>query len=111
MNRRKLPKFQRHPKLKRINGGWRKPRGRSNKMRKGLKGKGKVPKIGYGAPKDEKYLHPCGKFEVLISNIKDLEKMNPETECGRISKTVGKKKRGEILKKAKELGIKILQRC
>ena len=108
MNRRKLPKFKRHPKLKRIEGGWRKPRGRFNKMRLGLKGKGKVPKIGYGAPKDERYLHPSGKFEVLISNVKDLEKIDPKTECGRISSSVGKKKRREILKRARELGIKIL---
>ncbi|MCD6478212.1 MAG: 50S ribosomal protein L32e [Candidatus Aenigmarchaeota archaeon] len=106
--KRKIPKFQRHPKLKRVEGGWRKPRGLDNKMRKKLKGKGKMPSIGYGSPNDKKFIHPSGLIEVLVENVKNLENINPKKECIRIRKSVGKKKREEIIKKAKEIGIKIL---
>jgi large subunit ribosomal protein L32e len=45
---------------------------------------------------------------VLVCNLKDLEALNPEEEAGRISSTVGDRKRELMLQKAKELKIKIL---
>lgn len=101
-------KFSRHPKLKRVGKNWRRQKGRFNKMKKELKGKGKIVKIGYGSPKNEKFVHPSGKIEVMISNPKELNKVDPEKECVRIRGNVGKKKRNEITKKAKELKIKVL---
>jgi len=106
--KRKKPNFSRHPKLKRVETGWRKPKGLDNKMRKKLKGKGKMPSIGYGSSKKTKFLHPSGLSEILILNPNELEKINPEKECIRIQKTVGKKKKIIITDKAKEMGIKVL---
>jgi len=106
--KRKKPKFQRHPKLKRVETGWRKPKGLDNKMRKKLKGKGKMPSIGYGSSKKTRFLHPSGLSEVLVMNPNELEKINPEKECVRIQRTVGKRKKMDITKKAKEMGIKVL---
>jgi large subunit ribosomal protein L32e len=46
--------------------------------------------------------------DVLVFNLKDIEKIDPETQAVRISSNVGAKKRIEIKKKAGELGLKVL---
>jgi len=110
MNPRKKPKFKRwmFQAYKRIKEAWRRPKGLHSKLRKRIKSKGKIPSPGYGAPKNLKYLHPSGFKEVLVHNFKELEKIEPKKEAARIAHTVGKKKRKEILKKAEELKIKVL---
>jgi large subunit ribosomal protein L32e len=87
---------------------WRRPRGLHAKLRVREKSKGKLPSPGYGKPKEFRYLHPSGFKEVLIFNAKELEKIDPKTQAVRISHSVGKKKRAEILKRAEELKIKVL---
>lgn len=111
VNPRKKPKFLRsmYESYKRLKKAkWRRPRGIHSKIRRREKGKRKMPSPSYGAPKSLRYLHPSGFREVLVYNIKDLEKINPEKEAAKIAHVVGKKKRKEILKKAEELRIKVL---
>ncbi len=109
MNPRKKPKFNRHGAyVKRVSKNWRRPRGRDNKMRINEKAKGKRPSVGFGAPKELRGLHPSGFKEVLVANIKQLEKIDKSKEAIRIEAKVGKKKKMEIVNKAKELGIKVL---
>jgi len=106
----KEPDFVRQEswRYKRIKESWRRPRGIDSKMRLEVKGWPKRVKVGYRGPKLARGLHPTGKKEVLIHNVKELEALNPKEEVARIASSVGKKKRMEILKKAKELGIKVL---
>ncbi|MFH8080652.1 MAG: 50S ribosomal protein L32e [Candidatus Aenigmatarchaeota archaeon] len=109
MNPRKKPEFKRHGTyVRRAIKRWRRPRGRDNKMRRKEKSKGKRPSVGFGAPKSLRGLHPSGFKEVLISNVEELKKVNKETEAVRICSKVGKKKKLEIVNKAKEIGIKVL---
>jgi large subunit ribosomal protein L32e len=110
MNPRKKPKFRRwmSQTYKRVKESWRRPRGIHSKIRIRKKGKIKMPSVGYGAPKELKFFHPSGLKEVLVSNLKDLEKVDPKTQAIRIAHTVGEKKRKEIIKKAEEMKIKIL---
>jgi len=113
MNPRKLPEFKRQLKnsVKRLKGNWRKPRGHQSKMRKHEKGKPKVVRIGYGAPKDLKYKNRAGYYEVLVRSLSDVEKLknlDKNLYAVRISSNLGKKKREEIEKKVLELGFKIL---
>lgn len=93
---------------KRVKPSWRRARGWRSKIRLRKKSKFKMPSVSYGAPKKLKYLHPSGYNEVLVHNIKELEKITPEKEAIKIASTVGKKKRQEILKKAEEMKIKVL---
>lgn len=106
----KKPKFIRQEswRYKRLDSSWRRPKGKSSKMRLSKKGWPPIVSIGYGLPKSIKSLHPSGLKEVLVFNPKELEKVNPEKEAVRIGHTVGKRKRLQIIEKAKELGIKIL---
>jgi len=110
VNPRKKPKFlkQGAKYLKRVKKKWRTPKGRHSKLKVKEKSKGSMPSVGYGAPRKLRGLHPSGFKEVLIQNLKDLEIIDKEKEAGRISRTIGKKKRKLILDRAKELGIKIL---
>jgi len=108
--KRKKPEFIRQggKNLKRLGKKWRKPRGSQSKLRKHKKARGFIPHPGYGSPKSVKGLHPSGFEEVLIYNVKNLEKINPEKQACRIASSVGKKKRLEIMKKTKKLKIKVL---
>jgi large subunit ribosomal protein L32e len=110
IKKRKIPEFRRplSRTIKRIKESWRRPRGLQSKVRQKEKSKLKMPDIGYRQPKKVRGLHPSGFKEVLVRNLKDLENVDPSKEAIRIAATVGKKKREEIIKKAKELKIKIL---
>jgi len=110
MNERKKPKFYRQGSnyLKRIKDKWKKPRGRDSKLMRKHKGKGRMPNVGFGSKRGTRFKHPSGLFEVMVSNVDDLANIDPKTQTGRISATVGKKKKAEIVKKAKELKIKLL---
>lgn len=78
---------------------WRKPTGRDNKMREKRRGYPAVVSVGYKKNKKVR-----GKIEnkqlIIVKNIKELEKIK-ENELA-IMGNVGKKKRIEIAKKAKE---------
>lgn len=107
---RKKQKFLRQSAkaYKRLGLKWRRPQGSQSKLREGRKSKGKLPSPGYRKPKVLRYLHPSGFKEVLIYNVKNLEKIDPKKEVVKIAHSVGKKKREEISKKAGELKIKVL---
>lgn len=107
---KRRPEFVRQEswRYKRVKPNWRRPRGIDSKMRMEVKGWPKRVKVGYRGPKKVRGLHPSGYKEVLIHNPKELKGINPEVEAIRIAHTVGAKKRKEILEKAKELGIKVL---
>ncbi len=109
---RKRPEFVRQESWRyvRVKPNWRRPRGIDSKMRLKKKGYPPSPNVGYRGPKLVRGLHPTGFREVLVYNPKDLEGIDP-TRCAiRIAARVGKKKRMEIVKKADELGIKVLNR-
>jgi len=95
-------------RYKRIPLNWRRPKGLTSKMRKNLKYRPKRVKVGFRGPKETRGLHPSGFQEVLVYNVKDLEKIDPNTQAARIGGTVGTKKRMEIQQRAKELDIRIL---
>ena len=110
VNPRKKPKFRKQGAnyLKRIKNKWRKPRGLDSKLRVREKSKGKMPNPGYRTPRSTRGLHPSGLQEVYVQNIKDLEKIDSKIQVGRLSATIGKKKKQEIVEKAKEIKIKLL---
>ncbi|MBC7219094.1 MAG: 50S ribosomal protein L32e [Hadesarchaea archaeon] len=110
MEKKRLPKFRRQEwfRFKRLGEKWRRPRGRDSKLRLRIRGKGSLVSIGYRVPKAIRGLHPSGLAEVLVKNISDLEKIDATKQAIRIASSVGRKKREQILKRAEELKIKVL---
>ena len=105
----KKPKFHRQTSTKMSKLGkrrkkkitWRKPKGRDSKMRLGEKPYGRRVKVGWGASKKDK------KNIVRVESLKEFEKIKvKEILIG----NVGRKKREEIIKRAKEKGVKILNK-
>ncbi len=76
---------------------WRRPTGRDNKMREKRKGYPARVSIGYKKTKREN--------RIIISTPKELEKVDKKRAI--IVGNVGKKKKIEIAKKAKELKINL----
>ncbi len=99
---------QDNPKRMKLNDKWRKPKGIHSKIKHKFKGRRKMPSPGYKSPKKVKGLHSSGLKITNISSANGLAKIEKATEGVVISKSTGMKKRIEILKKSKELGINIL---
>lgn len=110
VNARKKPSFARwmSSSYARLDDSWRHPRGRHSKVRRREKGKVAMPFIGWGAQKSERGKHPSGFYETVVSSPTDLKNVDAGTHAVKISATVGKRKRGEILKRAAEMKIKVL---
>ncbi|RLF23656.1 MAG: 50S ribosomal protein L32e [Thermoprotei archaeon] len=107
------PRFMRIDawRFKRVSEGWRKPRGLDNKIRLEIKGYPAKVKIGYRGPKEVRGLHPSGFEEVIVHNPDELIGLDPRRHAVRIAASVSRKKRAEIVKRAMELGLKVLNPC
>jgi large subunit ribosomal protein L32e len=104
------PKFVRQESWRydRLSESWRKPKGKDNKMRKQYSGVPAIVKIGYRGPKAARGLHPSGYNDCLVFNVKDLLQLDSGKDAARISHTVGGRKRMQIIAKASEMSIKVL---
>lgn len=104
------PEFirQDYPKRKKLSIKWRKPKGIHSKIRHKFKGRRKMPSPGYKSPKIVRGLHSSGLRMVNVSSVGDIIKIKKEKEGAVILKSVGMKKRLEILTKSKELNITVL---
>lgn len=87
---------------------WRKPRGQHSKQREDRKHAPERVKVGYRGPKKARDLHPSGFEEVHVHNPDDLDEIDPDTEAARIASGVGKRKRIDIIQKAQDEGIHVL---
>ncbi len=90
---------------------WRRPRGIDNKQRIRKKGQPKVPSIGYKNPEKVRGLHPTGLIPKVIHSTSDLERIPEESKKKviiYIGRTVGKRKRTQLIEKARELGFRII---
>lgn len=108
MSGKEFKKQNKH-KHKRIkNKNWRKPVGKHSDVRLNKKHAPAQPKPGYRTDKETRGLHPSGYEDKIVNNPSDLEELDPETEAARINSQVGKKKRQQILEKAENNDIKVL---
>lgn len=106
------PAFKRQEwfRYQKLGEAWRRPRGIHSKMRRGMKRRPPMVEIGYGGPALVRGLHPSGFEEVMVYNVDGLEDIDPKTQAARIGGTVGVKKRITIENRAKELGIRVLNK-
>jgi ribosomal protein L32E len=92
----KRTRFMRKKKMK-----WRNVRGMDNKIRLGFKGYARRVKVGWGSKKKN------GPLSIRVENLTELQKIkNHPIVIGK----VGKKKREEIIKKAAEMKLTILNK-
>ncbi len=103
------PKFtrQEYPARKNLKLTWRKPKGIHSKMKDKKRGKKIQPSVGWKSPRSVRGLSNDGLKLIQVNNINDLSKVTKENIIV-LSRSFGNKKRIEILKKIKELRLKIL---
>ena len=102
--RRDSARFSKFGKRRKKLLGWKRPKGRDNKMREKRRGYASVVSIGYSSDK-QKVNKIKEKTPIQIKNTKDLEKIQ-KYNIGIVGR-VGKKKKIEIAKKAKEMKIEL----
>jgi len=104
------PNFYRQEwfRYQRLGKKWRFPQGIQSKMRRHWKTHADVVSIGHRGPAVARGLHPSGFREVLVHNPDALTGIDPKKEAVRIAKSVGWQNRDTIQKKARKLGIRVL---
>lgn len=95
-------------RYKRLKSNWRRPKGIDNKMRKKIKGYPKMAGVGYRGPKAVRGMHPSGYSVNYVSNVSQLDELDPETDAVMIQRTVGSRKRQQIIERAEDLHMKVL---
>jgi len=108
--KRRKPNFVRPESWRyvRIKQNWRNPKGLDHKVRLMYKGWPPAAGSGYGGPKTSRHLHPSGYKEVLVYNLEDLSKIDPDTQAARIGHRVGRRKKAGILVEARKKKIVVL---
>lgn len=86
---------------------WRKPKGMGNKDRKNQKGHIGTLKVGYGSPKAVKSMNRAGLFEALVYNVENMKALDNKTHIAVIGRSVGGRKRVEMLQYAKAQNIAV----
>ncbi|MCQ8892348.1 MAG: 50S ribosomal protein L32e [Candidatus Methanosuratincola sp.] len=104
------PKFRRSEsnRFPRLGDKWRSSKGIRSKMRLKKKGKWPIVETGYRGPRLTRGLNPKGMIEVLVHTPEDVEFVDPCFMAIRIAASVGKRKRAEIIKRAEEFGVEIV---
>lgn len=89
---------------------WRRPKGIDSRVRRRFKGQIKLVNIGYGTNKKHRHILPCGFLKFRVSNIKELEvlMMHNRTYAAEIAHNVSVKKRKDIVLRAAQLNIKVI---
>src|SRR3989339_1790860 len=105
----KKPEFiqQDYHKKRRMSRKWKRPTGLHSKMRHQFKGYLRRVKQGWRSPVEIRGYHGKGMKAVIVHSVKDLEGFDKSAGII-IAKTVGLKKRLEIINKATELKLVIL---
>ena len=104
----KRPNFRRQDfQRPSLGDAWRQPKGMHSKLRRKRRGHATHPSPGFSAPKAVRGLHPSGLKQIIISALNQLETIK-KGEGVLISSKVGIKKKLELIKKAQELKLPLL---
>jgi large subunit ribosomal protein L32e len=97
-----------HTRFPRLGKKWRSSKGIRSKMRLKKRSRAPIVETGYRGPALVRGVRMDGKVEVMAFRVEDLAKVDKEKQVVRISGNVGKRKRKDILEKAKALEITVL---
>jgi large subunit ribosomal protein L32e len=106
----KKPSFIRHDahKKARVSAIWRRPRGRHNKMRLSRKGYAVRRSTGYGSPVAVEGLSREGLVQNIVMNNTDFEGLDPKIDGIIIGRTVGLRKKEQLVEYATKTGFTLL---
>mmetsp|Transcript_22246 Transcript_22246/g.55801 ORF Transcript_22246/g.55801 Transcript_22246/m.55801 type:complete len:134 (-) Transcript_22246:59-460(-) len=93
-----------------VKDSWRRPKGIDNRVRRKFKGQYLMPNIGYGSNKKTRNLRPDGFKSFPVQNVADIDLllMHNRTYAAEIGHSVSAKKRKEIIARAAQLNVKVV---
>ncbi len=105
----KRPEFKRQDshKIKSLTPGWRRPSGLHSKMRHNMKGYRRVVSQGFRAPVIVRGFHPKGEAK-LCNTLNDLQSAKDNNLLVILGSNLGQKKRVELVKKADDLKLNVV---
>eukprot|EP00808_Paulinella_micropora_P013372 g35871.t1 len=111
--KKRKKKFMRHQSDERIrirNSSWRTPHGIDSRHRRRFRGSILHPWIGYGTNKKYRHVLPNGFLKFSVNNAQELEVllMHNRKYAAEIASKVSIRKRKEIVERAKQLNIKVI---
>merc|ERR1719247_1847204 len=105
-------RFKRHQsdEFVKVKDSWRRPRGIDSRQRRKFKGLTSIVHIGYGSDKATRHRMPSGFYKFIVSNVKELDVllMQNRKYAAEIAHNVSLRKRKEIVERADQLNIKVL---
>merc|ERR1712228_619117 len=106
---KKFKRYQSDEYVK-VKDSWRRPRGIDSRQRKKAKGLTLLVNIGYGSDMKTRHMLPSGFYKMTVSTVKELEMllMQNRTYAAEIAHNVSSRKRKEMVERAKQLNIKVL---
>mmetsp|Transcript_14273 Transcript_14273/g.45621 ORF Transcript_14273/g.45621 Transcript_14273/m.45621 type:complete len:136 (+) Transcript_14273:20-427(+) len=106
---KKFRRWQSH-QFKRVPESWRVPHGIDGRFRRRFRGTGVHPGIGYGSNKRTRNVLPNHLYKFRVFNVEDLEllMMHNRKYCAEIASAVSARKRIDIIKRAKQLNVVVL---
>merc|ERR1712125_291335 len=112
--KKKTNTFKRHQsdRYVKVTESWRKPKGIDNRLRRKFRGMTRMPKIGYGSNSRTKHVLQNGFKKFRVNNTADLELllMRNRTFAAEIAHNVSSGKRRDIIQRADQLNIKVINR-
>ncbi|MBI4447351.1 hypothetical protein HY643_00070 [Candidatus Woesearchaeota archaeon] len=87
---------------------WKQPKGMHSKLRRKFRGRMKHPSPSFSSPKQVRGLHRTGLIPVVIKHLTELNGLNPQNVGVITSRTLGLRKKIDLLKKCLELKFDVL---
>ena len=110
--KKRTKKFRRHQsdRFKRVKESWRRPKGIDSAVRRKFRGTVRMPNIGYGSNKKTRHMLPNGFYKFTVRTPSDIEMllMHNREYCAEIAHNVSSQKRAEIVQRAKELDVRVI---
>jgi large subunit ribosomal protein L32e len=95
-------------KRAKLTKAWRRPRGYQSKMRLGKRGYARAISAGWGSPRSVEGLARNGLRPVSVATLSQLEALDVKKECAVLVRTLGARRKEELLTKAKERKVIVL---
>merc|ERR1711918_50841 len=110
--KKRVKKFPRHQsdEYVKVKSSWRRPRGIDSRERRKFKGLTQLVHIGFGSDKETRHRVPGGWYKFVVHSVKELEVlfMQNRKYAAEIAHNVSSRKRKEIVERAEQLNIKVL---
>jgi large subunit ribosomal protein L32e len=95
-------------KRAKLTKAWRRPRGYQSKMRLGKRGYARTISAGWGSPRSVEGLARNGLRPVSVATLSQLTALDVKKECAVLVRTLGARRKEELLMKAKERKVIVL---